>query len=88
MKAILRVLQVLLLLFLVTPLFAGDLVQTAQKKLKTLGLYDGVVDGSMGSQTSAAIRRYQINNKLKITGELNPQTIQHLGISETSKKSR
>ncbi|MEO6052548.1 MAG: peptidoglycan-binding domain-containing protein [Chthoniobacterales bacterium] len=88
MKAFIRTLQVLLLCLLATPLFAGDAIQTAQKKLKNLGLYDGSVDGSMGSQTSAAIRRYQVNNKLKITGELTPETLRSLGIVESSAKSR
>ncbi len=41
---------------------------------KRLGYYDGVVDGQMGSQTSAAIRRYQLAENLKVTGELNTQT--------------
>ena len=35
----------------------------------------------MGSQTAAAIRRYQIAEKLKVTGEMNPQTLRRLGIS-------
>jgi peptidoglycan hydrolase-like protein with peptidoglycan-binding domain len=60
---------------------ADDLILSVQYKLKRLGFYDGVVDGRSGSQTAAAIRRYQIAEKLKVTGEMNPQTLRRLGIS-------
>ena len=40
-----------------------------------------VVDGQMGSQTAAAIRRFQIAQRLKVTGELNSQTLRRLGVA-------
>ncbi len=65
-----------------TSLASADQVITAtQQKLKRLGYYDGVVDGQMGSQTSAAIRRYQLAENLKVTGELNTQTAKSLGLT-------
>jgi len=60
---------------------ADPLVSTAQQRLKSLGYYNGKVDGIPGSQTHAAVRRYQEANDLKITGELNQETIRHMGLS-------
>jgi len=61
---------------------AGEPVLATQKKLAQLGFYKGAADGQSGSQTSAAIRRYQIAENLKVTGELNRQTLRQLGIEE------
>lgn len=66
--------------FLPLSLHADDTVLATQKKLAQLGFYKGEADGQTGSQTSAAIRRYQIAENLKVTGELNRQTLQQLGI--------
>jgi len=59
---------------------ADECVLATQRKLSHLGFYKGTADGQMGSQTSAAIRRYQIAENLKVTGELNRQTLDCLGI--------
>lgn len=61
-------------------LHADETVLAVQKKLAQLGFYKGTADGQMGSQTSAAIRRYQIAENLKVTGELNRQTLEQLRI--------
>jgi peptidoglycan hydrolase-like protein with peptidoglycan-binding domain len=61
-------------------LHADETVLAAQKKLAQLGFYKGTPDGQIGSQTGAAIRRYQIAENLKVTGELNRQTLERLGI--------
>ncbi len=47
---------------------ADDVVFSVQTKLKQLGYYNGVVDGQMGSQTAAAIRRFQIAQKIESDG--------------------
>ena len=60
---------------------ADDAILAAQKKLQKLGYYDGKPDGQYGSQTAAAIRRYQLAENLKVTGNLTPQTLKSLGIS-------
>ncbi len=62
-------------------LHADETVLATQKKLAQLGFYKGTPDGQMGSQTGAAIRRYQIAENLKVTGELNRQTLERLGIA-------
>lgn len=66
---------------LVLPASADDTVRKVQAQLSQLGYYGGRVDGQIGSQTSAAIRRFQIAENLKVTGELNRQTLERLGIA-------
>ncbi len=59
---------------------ANDTIRAVQSRLAKDGYYGGAIDGQMGSQTSAAIRRYQIAENLKVTGELNRQTLERLGV--------
>ena len=72
---------------LVSHAAADDVILGVQTKLKRLGYYNGVVDGQMGSQTAAAIRRFQIAQKLKVTGELNPQTLRRLNVPAPKARS-
>ena len=81
MRLILRLLCCGAMLGAATIASADQTTLVAQQKLKRLGYYDGTVDGQMGSQTSAAIRRYQLAENLKVTGELNAQTANSLGLS-------
>lgn len=75
------ILRVLLGVLLVTgSVRADDLILSAQKALQEMGYYQGRLDGIAGSQTAAAIRRYQIAKKLTVTGELTPQTLDSLGL--------
>lgn len=80
----LRPFRISLLLFhlLTSFLVADDTLTSVQTRLRHLGYYSGAVDGTPGSQTSAAIRRYQLANDLRITGKLNPATMKSLGIPE------
>jgi peptidoglycan hydrolase-like protein with peptidoglycan-binding domain len=80
MKMILRI-WLCLIAVSVGNLQADEVVLSVQRSLKRLGFYEGVLDGQMGSQTAAAIRRYQIAERLKVTGQLNPQTLRSLRIS-------
>ena len=70
----------LLLMLCVHSLQADQVIREAQGKLAALGYYKARVDGSPGSMTSAAIRRFQLAEKLKVTGSLNQQTRDALGI--------
>lgn len=79
-----RITLALLVTLLPITLRADDMILAAQQKLTQLGFYKGKSDGQMGSQTSAAIRRYQIAENLKVTGELNRQTLGQLGIQGTA----
>ena len=79
-----RLLLVLVLFAAVFPslreVHADESLRQVQKKLQSLGYYKGRVDGSPGSMTNAAIRRFQIAQNLKVTGELNHQTLAKLGV--------
>lgn len=59
---------------------ADESLRKVQKKLQELGYYKGKVDGAPGSMTNAAIRRFQLAQNLKVTGELNHQTLARLGV--------
>ena len=59
-------------------LWADDLTRAVQQRLKDQGFYYGEVDGQGGDETSAAIRRYQIRHGLKVTGQLNDETLHAL----------
>ena len=59
---------------------ADSLTESAQQVLKEQGFYYGDINGKKDPDTTAAIRRYQIRNGLKITGEINPETQKSLGI--------
>src|SRR6476661_609501 len=60
--------------------WADRAVESAQQKLKDDGFYYGEVNGTKDTETTAAIRRYQIRNGLKITGELDAETLRSLGV--------
>jgi peptidoglycan hydrolase-like protein with peptidoglycan-binding domain len=71
------------LLFLVasSTAWADKATESAQQKLKEGGFYYGEINGSKDTETTAAIRRYQIRNGLKITGELDAETLHSLGVN-------
>src|SRR3712207_4352959 len=59
---------------------ADSTTAAVQQKLKDQGFYYGEITGNKDADTTAAIRRYQIRNGLKITGELNAETQKSLGV--------
>ncbi len=65
---------------------ADSTVQQAQEALKEQGYYYGQVTGDKNADTAAAIRRFQIRNGLKVTGELNEETLRALdaGLSSSA----
>ncbi len=82
-----RFFTLLLLVFLCIHFtaFGESTILLVQKKLKSLGVYHGPLDGLIGSQTNAAIRRYQIKHGLTITGELSEETLHSLKIKILTK---
>lgn len=70
----------LALLFLGSVVLADDQIRNVQTELKNLGFYYGDVDGRTNTETTAAIRRYQIRNGLEVTGTLNPETLSAMGM--------
>jgi hypothetical protein len=59
------------------------IIQKAQQELKKKGINPGPVDGIIGPKTKSALRRYQAENGLPITGELDAETQIALGIMTT-----
>ena len=54
---------------------ADQTIRSLQQTLKQQGFYYGTVTGDKNAETTAAIRRYQIRNGLKVTGEINDETM-------------
>ena len=53
-------------------------VRTAQRQLRDRGYYSGPVDGVIGAATEGALRAYQRDRGLKVTGRLDPPTVRSL----------
>ena len=62
----------------------GSEVRTIQGKLKRWGYYTGNVDGIYGSLTVAAVKRFQQKNGLKVDGIAGTQTLNAMGIMQSS----
>ena len=65
----------------------GSEVRTIQEKLKRWGYYSGNVDGIYGSQTVAAVKRFQQKNGLQVDGIAGTQTLNAMGIMSSSSSS-
>jgi len=63
---------------------ADEAIRLLQQTLKQQGFYYGKVTGEKSAETTAAIRRYQIRNGLKVTGEINDETTRSLNASSNS----
>ena len=65
----------------------GDEVRQIQTKLKRWGYYSGNVDGIYGSGTLAAVKKFQQKNGLKVDGIAGKQTLEAMGIFNSSSNS-
>ena len=72
------------LVLFATAAVADEKTRAAQAELKNQGFYYGESDGNFGSETSAAIKRFQIRNGLEVTGTLTQQTLEALGLAEST----
>jgi peptidoglycan hydrolase-like protein with peptidoglycan-binding domain len=52
----------------------------AQGRLKELGDYKGPVTGRRDAATVAAIKKFQMAQKLPVSGRLTPETLRALGV--------
>jgi peptidoglycan hydrolase-like protein with peptidoglycan-binding domain len=66
---------------------ADQTIQSVQQTLKDQGFYYGNVTGDKSAETTAAIRRYQIRNGLKVTGEINPEILSSLNVNSNQAAS-
>ena len=60
--------------------YSGSILFRAQVRLTRLGYSPGPIDGDFGPRTSRAIRDYQIDNGLPVTGRLDFPTRESLGV--------
>jgi len=65
---------------------SSDDIKKAKEALKAKGLNPGPIDGTLDSKTQQALRDFQKANKLPVTGVLDAQTAEKLGVS-TGKSS-
>ncbi len=65
-----------------------DEIMALQNALIKANVYKGHASGMLDTATKHAIREYQTANKLKVTGEPNAETLQHLGVSYKAMSSR
>ncbi|MBQ9517139.1 MAG: spore cortex-lytic enzyme [Eubacterium sp.] len=65
----------------------GTEVKNIQTKLKSLGYYNGSVDGIYGTQTKNAVTAFQRNCGITVDGIAGPQTLLYLGLGGSSSGS-
>ena len=63
-----------------------DQITEVQTKLKTGSLYSGEATGKLDDPTREAIRKWQAANGVKVTGTLNKETLEKMGIELTDKQ--
>ncbi len=63
----------------------GNEDTAVQIALKRRGYYQGQIDGQLGDASRAAIRRFQSNNDLPVTGEVDSKLLQSLRISTANR---
>lgn len=61
----------------------SEMVKAVQKALVSEG-YKLKIDGKLGRQVRAALKKFQKKNRLKATGRINKATLEKLGVSTPS----
>lgn len=65
----------------------GDEVRRIQTKLKSLGFFNGTVDGIYGTKTQSAVKKYQQSVGITADGIAGPKTLLYLGLGSSSSGS-
>jgi len=58
----------------------SNLAMSVQTKLAEQGYYRGQIDGIVGSGSLQAIRQFQSDHRLAVTGKIDPKLLKALGI--------
>lgn len=66
---------------------ADQKISEAQQSLKDQGYFYGDVNGEKNTETTDAVRRYQIRNGLSVTGDLDDQTLAAIRKTGTAEES-
>jgi Putative peptidoglycan binding domain len=64
--------------------YADSTVTIAQEQLARQGYYRGEIDGIFGAETRRAVVRYQRDQGLRMTGNLNADTLRALGLQRVA----
>ena len=64
-----------------SPGYDDDLSVDVQRALARRGYYRGAIDGDIGTGTRAAIRRYQYEHRLEVTGRIDRSLLRSLGLA-------
>jgi peptidoglycan hydrolase-like protein with peptidoglycan-binding domain len=64
----------------------ADDIKKAKEALKAKGLNPGPIDGVLDGKTQQALRDFQKANKLAVTGDLDQQTAEKLGVRLSGEK--
>ena len=65
----------------------GDEVRKIQTKLKSLGFFNGTVDGIYGTKTQSSVKRFQQSVGITADGVAGPKTLLYLGLGASSGSS-
>jgi peptidoglycan hydrolase-like protein with peptidoglycan-binding domain len=57
-----------------------SVIRAAQQKLGDAGYHAGTADGKLGPLTRRAVRKYQRDQSLPVTGKLDESTLSHLNV--------
>jgi peptidoglycan hydrolase-like protein with peptidoglycan-binding domain len=60
-------------------------IRSVQQRLATSGAFRGAADGQWNAATQAALARFQQGRGLPATGQLNPPTLQALGLEPAAR---
>jgi hypothetical protein len=63
------------------------LIREVQENLKDKGHYKGEIDGIMGPQTREALRQYQRDENIQVTGALDARTKERLGVRAEAREA-
>jgi hypothetical protein len=55
-------------------------VREVQRALRDLGYHPGPIDGTFGAQTRTALEKYQLAERLTVTGQLDAETMERLDV--------
>jgi peptidoglycan hydrolase-like protein with peptidoglycan-binding domain len=62
------------------PAHSGRIIADVQRQLNRRGYQAGIVDGVLGPRTRHAIRAFQVDRRLPVTGTINEAVLFHLGL--------
>ncbi len=61
-----------------SPTARTDEIMLVQETMRTLGLYNGKIDGLPGTQTMIAVRAYKKSNNMPVNNTLNADFIEYI----------